>query len=49
MWLKNLSADALLNVKERRREMHTFRLENLGSPEGDLEAKTRFQSVPIKF
>jgi hypothetical protein len=36
MWLKNLSADALLNGKERRREMHTFRLgNNLGSPEGD--------------
>jgi hypothetical protein len=29
--------------QERRRLMHTFRLGNLGSPEGDLEAKTRFQ------
>ena len=43
MKLKNLSAEALLNGKESRREIHTFKLGTFGSPLGSLAANTRFQ------
>ena len=46
MKLKNLSAEALLNGKESRREIQTFKLGNCGSPLGSFAANpanTRFQ------